>query len=414
MPMIQRHNPDSFPLSRSRSGFQILAAAVAMQVCLGATYSWSVFVGPIRELTGISQGAAQIPFTVFYIAFPLTMIFTGALLDRVGPRVPAVAGALFFGGGWILAGLGRFHFAFTVLGIGLFAGIGVGMAYIVPIAVCIRWFPAHKGLVTGIAVAGFGGGAALVTRIAGRLIAFRGSSPFDVFGILGAGFLLVVAAAGLLMRNPPDAVERGEAPAGSVTPLRERSFRILYAAMFAGLAAGFAVNANIRELYTGGEAGTGVTAVALFAVANALGRIIWGLIFDRTRTTAAVTANLVLQAALLFLSPAILRSGTGLQAFAFLAGFNYGGVLVIYAGSTARRWGPARVGKVYGLLFSANIPASLAPALAGIAYDSWKSFSLPFFLIGAVLLGAALLVAFRKNDLEEPDERPRATSAPSG
>jgi OFA family oxalate/formate antiporter-like MFS transporter len=385
-----------------------------MQVCLGATYSWSVFVGPIREITGISQGTAQLPFTVFYIAFPLTMIFTGALLNRVGPRAPAVAGALFFGVGWILAGLGEYHFVYTVLGIGLFAGIGVGMAYIVPIAVCIRWFPAHKGLVTGIAVAGFGGGAALVTRIAGRMIVVQAFSPFEVFGVLGVGFLLVVVAAGLLMRNPPDAEERKETRAETTTALRERAFRVLYAAMFAGLAAGFAVNANIRELYTGGEAGSGVTAVALFAVANALGRIIWGLIFDRARTTAAITANLGLQAALLFLSPVILRSGTGLQAFAFLAGFNYGGVLVIYAGSTARRWGPERVGRIYGLLFSANIPASAAPALAGMVYDARGSFTLPFFLIGTVLLGAALLVAFRNSALEEPEAPPPPTASASG
>jgi OFA family oxalate/formate antiporter-like MFS transporter len=385
-----------------------------MQVCLGATYSWSVFVAPIREITGISQGTAQLPFTVFYIAFPLTMIFTGVLLNRTGPRIPAVAGALFFGGGWILAGFGNYHFTFTVLGIGLSAGIGVGMAYIVPIAVCIRWFPAHKGLVTGIAVAGFGGGSALVTRIAGRLIIVRGSSPFEVFGILGVGFLLVVAAAGSMMRNPPDAAERKEIHREPVAPLKERAFRILYVAMFAGLAAGFAVNANIRELHSGGEVGSGVTAVALFAVANALGRILWGLAFDRSCTTTAVAANLGLQAVLLFLSPTILRSGAGLQAFAFLAGFNYGGVLVIFAGSVARRWGPERVGKVYGLLFSANIPASVAPILAGAAYDARGSFTISFFLIGTVLLGAALLVLSHTSDLVEPEAPPPASSGASG
>ena len=63
-------------------------------------------------------------------------------------------------GGW-----GNIHFSFTVLGIGLLGGVGVGFAYLVPIATCILWFPRHRGLVTGIAVAGFGGGAALIAQV---------------------------------------------------------------------------------------------------------------------------------------------------------------------------------------------------------------------------------------------------------
>ncbi|HBG18856.1 MAG TPA: hypothetical protein DDY32_06145, partial [Desulfobulbaceae bacterium] len=136
----------------------ILPAAVLMQMCLGATYSWSVYVQPLKALAGLQQGSAQIPFTVFYFVFPLTVMFAGMLLPRLGPRVCAVTGGLCFGGGWLLASLGVHSFVFTILGIGLLAGIGAGMAYIVPIAVCIRWFPRAKGLVTGVAVAGFGGG----------------------------------------------------------------------------------------------------------------------------------------------------------------------------------------------------------------------------------------------------------------
>lgn len=138
--------------------YLILVCAVLMQVCLGATYSWSVYVQPLKTLTGLAQGPVQIPFTVFYFVFPLTMMVAGGFLPRIGPRRSAMAGGLLFGGGWLLAGLGSHSFIFTVMGIGALAGVGAGMAYIVPIAVCIRWFPKSKGLVTGIAVAGFGGG----------------------------------------------------------------------------------------------------------------------------------------------------------------------------------------------------------------------------------------------------------------
>ena len=106
--------------------YLILLAAVVMQLCLGATYAWAVFVAPIKAVSGLGQGPVQAPFTVFYIAFPATAIVAGMLLGRIGPRRSAMLGGLLFGGGWVVAGLGSDHFAFTVLGVGLLGGIGVG------------------------------------------------------------------------------------------------------------------------------------------------------------------------------------------------------------------------------------------------------------------------------------------------
>ena len=73
--------------------YLILAASIVMQMCLGATYSWSVYVQPLKALTGLAQGPVQLPFSVFYFAFPLTMIFAGLWLPRLGrgvhPQAPA-------------------------------------------------------------------------------------------------------------------------------------------------------------------------------------------------------------------------------------------------------------------------------------------------------------------------------------
>jgi OFA family oxalate/formate antiporter-like MFS transporter len=106
----------------------ILAASVVMQMCLGATYSWSVYVQPLKKITGLLQGPVQLPFTVFYFAFPATMIFAGMWLPRLGPRRCAVTGGILFGSGWLVAGFGGLHFGLTIVGIGLLAGIGVGLA----------------------------------------------------------------------------------------------------------------------------------------------------------------------------------------------------------------------------------------------------------------------------------------------
>jgi MFS transporter, OFA family, oxalate/formate antiporter len=382
--------------------YLILAAAVLMQVCLGATYSWSVYVRPIREITGLLQGPVQLPFTVFYFVFPATMILTGTLLPRLGPRFCAVTGGLLFGGGWMLASLGNINFAFTIAGIGLCAGLGAGFAYIVPIATCIRWFPDNKGLVTGVAVAGFGGGAALVSQTAGWLMNSLAWSPFSTFFLFGLIFLLCVGLGGMMMKNPGESSPQ-KTPSLSFREVgRKPQFRLLYLAMIAGLAAGFTVNANLKELFPTGSVQTGITAVALFALANALGRVTWGWLADRIRALTAIRCNLAGQAVTLLISPLILVSENGLLFYAVLAGFHYGGVLVLYAATVASIWGHRHVGQVYGWLFSANIPAALAPLFAGIAFDHSQSFTIALWTI-AVFLTFALIMTFRVRKIDFGD-----------
>jgi MFS transporter, OFA family, oxalate/formate antiporter len=368
--------------------YLILLSAFLMQMCLGATYSWSIYVQPLKTLTGLSQGPVQLPFSLFYFAFPATMIFSGGLLPRIGPRVCALIGGLLFGAGWLLAGLGGTHFGFTIAGIGILAGVGVGFAYIVPIATCIRWFPKNKGLVTGIAVAGFGGGAALVSQIGGWLMNTLQMTPFATFVCFGMGFLAIVIPAGWTMQNPPGDAGLRRPQLKLRRVVTSAPFLRLYLAMFTGLAAGFTVNANLKELFGGGSAALGVAAVSLFALANAMGRVAWGAFFDRFTAVPTLQANLLLQSALLLASPLILIGSTGLLIFAALAGFNYGGILVLYASSTARIWGTEHVGQVYGWLFSANIPAAIFPVLAGYGYDRWQSFTIPLSVIAIMLLAA--------------------------
>jgi len=377
--------------------YRILAAAVIMQMCLGATYAWSVFVLPLKQMTGILQGTAQLPFSLFYFAFPATMMVTGTLLPRIGPRRSAVIGGLVFGGGWMTAALGSVHFLFTILGIGLMAGVGVGFAYIVPIATCVRWFPDQKGLVTGMAVAGFGGGAALVSNIAGQLMDSMQMSPFGAFFSLGVAFLLLVVLAGSVMENPPESVVAATRLPNATGVLKQRTFVMLYLAMFAGLAAGFAVNANLKELYSAADVQTGVRAVAAFALANAAGRIVWGWVFDRGRSTAILQANLLLQAGVLLLHTWLLRSSTGLMLFAVLSGFNYGGILVLYASAAAETWGSERISQVYGWLFSANIPAAVAPLFAGMVFDRLGSFAPVLWGIAGLMVCGVLSLGFGVN-----------------
>jgi OFA family oxalate/formate antiporter-like MFS transporter len=375
--------------------YRILLSAIAMQLCLGATYSWSVYVRPIRDITGLSQATLQLPFTVFYFAFPATVIFSGLFLSRLGPSRSAAAGGFLFGTGWLIASLGSHHFAITVLGIGLLAGTGVGLAYVAPLAVLVQWFPRQKGLVTGLAVAGFGGGAALIGQIGGRLIASHGFSPYSVFALFGGVFLVVATSAGFSMKYPPAEQQQTAELLPFRSILLQKEFRLLYGAMIIALAAGFTVNANMKDLFLQGGTATGILAVSLFALANAIGRLVWGAMFDRLTSSGAVRTNLIAQAVVLGASPWLLRTEEGFLLLALGAGFNYGGVLVLYASTVTRVWGAGRVGQVYGFLFSANILAAPAPLLAAMLYDSIHTFVPGLIVVALLLLIAALFVMMR-------------------
>jgi OFA family oxalate/formate antiporter-like MFS transporter len=218
--------------------------------------------------------------------------------------------------------------------------------------------------------------------------------PYETFRLLGMAFLGLVCVAGMFMENPAGIHVAGEQrlPMGKV--LSQRAFVSLYLAMMTGLAAGFAVNANIKELFAGASVEAGVGAVALFAMANAAGRIVWGWGFDRYRCIRVLQINLLLQAVVLLLSTIVLRSETGLAFFAILSGFNYGGILVLYASETAEQWGRERFSQVYGWLFSANIPAAVAPILAGMVFDYTGRFAPALWGIGGLMVGGALALGW--------------------
>lgn len=382
--------------------YLVLVSAVMVSVCIGATYSWSVFVAPLKQLTGLDQGGVQIPFTVFYLCFPLTLMFSGAIMERIGPQLTSALGGLVFGGGWWFASLGCDGFAYTILGIGVLGGVGVGLAYVVPISTGVRWFPERKGLVIGVAVAGFGSGAILVANLSKWLITVHHWSPFELFRGFGLCFMAVIALASMAIANPPGTA-LGGCPVMPRGVLAGRAFRMLYLGMFAGLIAGFTVVTNIKEFYRGGNAmDIGIAAVSLFAFSNAAGRLAWGWLFDRIRSQTAVRLNLAAQGLAFLAAPWLIQSGVGVKVFAILAGVNYGGVLVIYASAAARRWGGERVGRIYGWIFTANILASLAPVLAGKAFAASGSFTMPLVAAALLLLVSSCIIRLGDDAGNEP------------
>ena len=364
-------------------------------MCFGATYSWAVFVEPLKQVFGKGQGAVQFPFSVFYIFFPFTMIFSGYILERTGVRLAAVIGILIFSGGWIISGAAGREIWIITLGIGLIGGIGVGIGYVIPIKLCAEWFPKHKGLATGLAVAGFGGGAALISQVSRYLMESALWSPFRVYKTLGICFVFVGGISAFLLKSPDKEAssERSLVPVKST--IGSRTFLLLYLGMFAGLCAGFAVIANLKHIFDGATPLAGATAVSLFAIFNALGRIVWGAVHDRTKGRIAILVNLLFQAFCMGTMFLYLKNTAALYVFASVTGFNYGGVLVLYAAEASEVWGSEKLPKVYGWIFSANIAASFSPVFAGFMFDRFGDFTLAFVAICLFMMLSSVYIMFQ-------------------
>src|SRR5918993_369088 len=184
----------------------IPVAAVAIHICIGSVYSWSIFNRPIVALLPDQPWWFSPPYTTFstaLVCLGLSAAFGGPWVERRGPRAAATAAAICFGTGLIVGGIGLAlrQSVVVFLGMGVIAGIGCGLGYISPVSTLVKWFPDRRGMATGMAIMGFGGGA----FIAGYLNVFL----MDRVGVattvmtLGVVYLAVMLAGSRLMQSPP-------------------------------------------------------------------------------------------------------------------------------------------------------------------------------------------------------------------
>src|SRR5438874_2073482 len=192
---------------RTNNRWVIAIAGVFLQIALGAVYAWSVFRVPLAKQFGWSISEITLTFTICIFVLGFAAFFGGLWLNRKGPRIVALTGGALYGVGVFLASFSQ-SLSWLYLTYGVIGGIGLGFSYIVPISVLVKWFPDRRGLITGIAVGGFGAGALVTAPVATRLIQSVG--VLSTFAYLGVVFLIVTIVGGYFMQNPPE----GWKPAG--------------------------------------------------------------------------------------------------------------------------------------------------------------------------------------------------------
>jgi len=155
-------------------------ASIAIHLCIGSVYAWSIFNPALIKTVGVAASAAddwdlgQVVwiFTVAIVALGLAAAFAGRWLETVGPRKVGVTAAFLWGGGFVIGSLGiHLHQLWLVyLGYGVIGGCGLGLGYVSPVSTLIRWFPDRRGMATGMAIMGFGGGAMIAAPLKEFLI----------------------------------------------------------------------------------------------------------------------------------------------------------------------------------------------------------------------------------------------------
>ncbi len=411
---MQSHAPRRWPL---------LPAAILLQLGLGAVYAWSVFSAPLQRQFGWSSTEAVLPFQVAIGTIFIGAMVGGRLQDRFGPRPVALAGGALYSVGTMLASRVNApdELWLLVLTAGAMAGLGMGAAYVTPIAMLAKWFPDKRGLVTGLAVGGFGFGAAIVAPAAQALM-----KPGDVtaaFLPLGLGYLVATVLGGAFFRNPPAGHaqpspsprdEPGRAAARQYTlreALRTKQFYLLTAILALGVTAGIALISQLSpaaQAITGTGPATAAMLVGLMGLLNGAGRIFWAALSDRLgRMTAFVAILLVLAVA-----SVLLPHARAVPLFALLAGaiyLCYGGAFGVMPATAAETFGTTSGGAIYGAMIVAwSVGGVLGPLLTATLLESSGSFVLPFSVIG-LIAGVGLLLPLA---VKPPPDRACAVPSP--
>jgi OFA family oxalate/formate antiporter-like MFS transporter len=389
----------------------MVAAALVMQLCLGVLYSYSVFRGPLSKELGMTVKETGYPLMASFFFFAVGMIFAGRWQDKAGPKKVAIFGGLLLGAGALLAGVlyktvGGLVFSYGVLG-----GLGVGFAYVTPIATCIKWFPDMRGTITGLAVFGFGAGTLIFGPLISKVVissgianAFFTVGVIMIIGVCGSGALFKVPPAGYKPAgwNPPAAA------AGTATKLDwspnemigNAQFYILWIIYFFGAAAGLMVigvavpiGVEVAKL-TAPVAAAGLGTMALL---NGLGRLVHGSISDKIgRKNTVILMFCEYLVAFLILLP---NSDTFTKWLVgiCIVGFSYGGYLALMPSITADYFGTKSLGHNYGYLFTAwGVAGVGGPFMIDAIKTATGAYTNAMYAISAAAVVGIVLVFISK------------------
>jgi len=449
--------------------WMIPPAALAVHLSIGQVYAFSVFNGPLSKVIGITESAPNDwslstlgwIFSISIVFLGLAAFLGGKWLEEVGPRTTMFTAACCFGGGFIISAIGVWtHQLWLVyLGYGVLGGIGLGLAYVSPVSALIKWFPDRRGMATGMAIMGFGGGALLGAPLSIALMnLFKTDSSVGVaptFIVMGVLYFASMTLGALTIRVPSaDWKPAGWEPEESSdqtdsmvtqnnvhidTALKTPQFWLLWAVLCLNVTAGIGVlgQASVMIQETFGGAITAAAAagfVSLLSIFNMVGRFFWSSASDFIGRKRTYMVFFGLGAALYIAVP-LVGSGLG-SIFLFVLAFGliltmYGGGFATIPAYLADIFGTKFVGGIHGRLLTAWSAAGvLGPVLvnyireaqinAGV--DPANAYNITMFIMAGLLVVGFVCNLFIKpvdskyhmESEEQTETAPRSSSSASG
>jgi OFA family oxalate/formate antiporter-like MFS transporter len=383
----------------------IATAGFLMQMALGAVYAWSVFRIPLSKQFHWSIADVTLTFTICIFTLGVSAFFGGLWLNKSGPRIVALTGGFLYGLGVFLASFSADKLWWLYLSYGLIGGVGLGFGYIVPVAVLVKWFPDRRGLITGIAVGGFGAGALVTAPLATSLIQSVG--VLKTFAYLGIAYLIATMITGYFMQNPPagwkpdgwtpSATQTSQRAAKDYTileALRTWQWWALWALLFLNVTAGISLISQESPIFqevAKVSASIAAGMVGIVSIGNAVGRIFWAWTSDAITRRWTFVAMFAVQVGLFWALPS-LASVSILTTVSFVILMCYGGGFGTMPAFAADYFGSKNVGPIYGLMLTAwGAASAFGPLLIAHLRQSSGSYGSGLHIIAGIMAVSVIL-----------------------
>jgi len=447
--------------------------ALAIHLCIGMAYGFSVFWLPLSKAIGITKPVACAKdagvfdylttatcdwkismlgwmYTLFFVFLGTAAAVWGGWLERVGPRKAGVAAALCWCGGLVISAFGvTVHQLWMLwLGSGVIGGLGLGLGYISPVSTLIKWFPDRRGMATGMAIMGFGGGAMIGSPLADRLMKLFATPTsvgvWQTFLVLAAGYFVFMMSGALGYRLPPENWK----PSGWTPPTADKKelitdrqvhlnvasrtpqFWLLWAVLALNVTAGIGIigmaSPLLQEVFAGRLIGVKATfdqlsqqqlgaiaAIAagftgLLSLFNIAGRFFWASTSDYIGRKPTYMVFFLLGLALYASTPTIAAAGNlalFVGAFCIILSM-YGGGFATVPAYLADLFGTKMVGAIHGRLLTAWSAAGiLGPVLVNYIREYQLAHGVPkaqVYSVTMYVLAGLLALGFVCNLLIRP------------
>jgi nitrate/nitrite transporter NarK len=396
-------------MANKNKGWVVTFSGVGINLALGVLYAWSVIKAAIeieidRGTWAWDKASLNDPYAVALLVFAFMMIPAGRMLDKLGPRFTASLGGILVGLGLVVASLSNSLWGW-ILGFGVLAGSGIGLAYASATPAAVKWFPSRRtGLIAGLVVSGFGLASAYIAPLATYMQRSLGIGPTILW--LGVAFLIVVVILSQFLANPPTGYDPEESVKGAgskaATPQREytwkemmgtRAFWVVWMIYFIGAGAGLMVIGAANKMAKAAFAESAWIALTLLALGNAAGRIVAGVLSDKIGRRATLRIMLAFQSVMIF-SLLLVPEDSALLILlvSTFLGFNYGSNLALFPSITKDFYGLKNFGLNYGIVFTAwGVGGFVLARVSQMLVKQTDSLNYSCIMAGTLLVGAVIL-----------------------